>query len=153
MSKKLMGQFDELIELAAKFVERQKGIWDHTAWMDFLTEVQKMGFETTEEMKAYLGTLLEAMKKFYGAATTTDGITNAMMALAENSVGFIKKTKGAWDHSVWMEYLQDVRKKGLAVSDETTKYMGSVMESMKDLYVFPPIATKILAKTGLGKTE
>ncbi|MBF0344983.1 MAG: hypothetical protein HQL06_12235 [Nitrospirae bacterium] len=151
MAKKMMGPFDELVELAAKFVEKQKGVWDHTAWLEFLAEVKKMGFETNEEMKAYLGTLLESMKKFYSVATSTEGITNALIGIAENTVGFVKKTNAMWDHNGWLEYIQEVKKKGVALTDETAKYLGSILESTKELYVFPPIATKLMSKVGLGK--
>ena len=34
MAKKTMGGFDVLVDLTSKFVESQKGAWDHTAWVE-----------------------------------------------------------------------------------------------------------------------
>ncbi|MBF0567137.1 MAG: hypothetical protein HQK89_18080 [Nitrospirae bacterium] len=153
MAKKMMGQFDDIVELAAKFVEQQKGVWDHTAWMNFLNEVKEMGFEMTDDLKSYLGSLLEAMKKFYSASTATENINKAMTGIAEDTVSFIKKTKGMWDHSAWEDYLSEVQKKGLNVTDETMKYLGGILESSKELYVFPPVSSKMMAKTFLKKQK
>lgn len=147
MAKKMMGQFEDIVELAAKFVEQQKGVWDHTAWMKFLGEVKEMGFEMTEDLKAYLGSLLESMKKFYSATTATENINKAMTGIAEDTVSFIKKTKGMWDHSAWEDYLKGVQKKGLDVTDEAVKYLGGILESSKELYVFPPISEKMMSMT------
>ncbi|MEO5360245.1 MAG: hypothetical protein H7843_07315 [Nitrospirota bacterium] len=150
MAKKSTGQFDDIIESAAKFVEQQKGVWDHTAWTDFLSGISKMGFDIDSEMKAYLGSLLESMKKYYTAASATSGISSTMKGIAEDTVTFITKTKGSWDHSGWEEYLKDMHKKGAELSEETTKYLGSVLEISKELYFLPSLASKMMSK-GLSK--
>ncbi|MBF0319264.1 MAG: hypothetical protein HQL01_05610 [Nitrospirae bacterium] len=148
MSKKMIGQFDDIIEFAAKFVEQHKGVWDHTAWTEFLSEINKKGIDVTGDMKAYMGSLLEAMKKYYGMASATEGITAAMTGLAENTVSFIKKTKGQWDHSVWEAYLKDMQKKGMDLNNETTKYLGSILEVSKELYFMP-----MFSSTSKGLTK
>ncbi|MBF0458031.1 MAG: hypothetical protein HQK99_09070 [Nitrospirae bacterium] len=150
MAKKTMGQFDDIIEAAAKFVEQQKGVWDHSAWTEFLSGIGKMGFDVDGEMKEYLGSLLESMKNYYSAASATDGITSAMKGIAENTVSFINKTKGSWDHSGWETYLKTMQKKGTELSDETVKYLGSVLETSKELYHLPTFASKMMSK-GLAK--
>lgn len=153
MAKKMMGQFDDIIEFAAKFVEQQKGVWDHTAWTGFLSEINKMGVDVTAEMKSYLGTLLESMKKYYGVASATDGITTAMTSIAENTVDFIKKTKGEWDQTGWETYLKEIQKKGMELTDETTKYLGTVLETSKDLYFLPSFASKMMTKGPVGPVK
>ncbi|MCG6553661.1 MAG: hypothetical protein L7F77_15155 [Candidatus Magnetominusculus sp. LBB02] len=149
--KSAMGQFDEIMDAAAKFVEQQKGVWDHTAWTDFLDNISKTGVEVNAEVKAYLGTLLESMKKYYAAASATDGLTATMKAIAENTVSFLNKTKGSWDHAGWETYLKDMQKKGAELSDETVKYLGSVLEISKELYNLPTFASKAAAKTASKK--
>ncbi|MBF0465173.1 MAG: hypothetical protein HQK88_02205 [Nitrospirae bacterium] len=146
MSKKITGHFDDLIEMASEFVQKQKGVWDHTAWTNFLAEAKTMGYEVNDELKSYLGTLLDSMKRVYNAAAATESITKLMSSMAENTVDFMKKTKGVWDHDGWQSYLKDIQKKGLDLNDETTKYLGGVLEASKDLYAFPPIASKMMAK-------
>ncbi|MBF0554363.1 MAG: hypothetical protein HQK96_07340 [Nitrospirae bacterium] len=153
MAKKISGQFDDIIEFAAKFVEQQKGVWDHTAWTDFLSGIGKMGFDVDADMQSYLGSLLESMKKYYGTAAATGGITTAMTGIAENTVSFINKTKGSWDHSGWEKYLSDMQKKGAELSDETVKYLGSVLEISKELYLLPALASKMMPKGSAKKSK
>ncbi len=58
-----MALFEDLIKFSSQFVERQKGIWDHNAWLGFLLDVQKTGIALTDEMQNYLGLILESMRK------------------------------------------------------------------------------------------
>jgi hypothetical protein len=49
-------RFDfELTNLAFDFITTQKGVWDHAAWMDFLSRVQWKGVETSEDTYSKLG--------------------------------------------------------------------------------------------------
>jgi hypothetical protein len=58
-------QFNEIINNAKSFVEKQKGVWDHTRWESFISEIQKKGIVVTEETSTLIGSLLESFKKFY----------------------------------------------------------------------------------------
>ncbi len=78
MAKKVMG-FEVLFDLAILFVERQKGIWDYKAWLDFLLEVQREGFELSCDVKSYFGLMMELMKKLYETATATQGMEDVMI--------------------------------------------------------------------------
>ncbi len=57
--------FEEMIKSATEFMQRQKGSWDHAAWSNFLSTVQKAELEVTEETISYLGEVLESLKKIY----------------------------------------------------------------------------------------
>ncbi len=143
MGKKGIGGFDSLIDLAGKFVERQKGIWDHDAWVDFLAEMQKNGFKLNDDMKSYLGLVLESMKKVYDSGMITKGMENVVSDMSSNAVKFIQKTSGAWDQSGWEAFLKDFQKKGVDLTDETRSYLGGVLEAVKALYaVLPPSGPK-----------
>ncbi len=142
MARKGLGGFDVLIDLAGKFVEGQKGMWDDTAWQDFLRDVRKKGFEPSDDMKDYLGSVLEAMKKVYGATTDTKGMENAIPDISELAVKFIKKTQGTWDQSGWESFLGDLQKKGIHLTDETKAYFGDILEATRELYSISPVASK-----------
>ena len=86
--------FEELTKLASDFVTSQKGLWDHTAWMDFLSHVQQKGIEISEDMQSMLGDLLEAMKEYHTAVSSTEDIEKAMSTVFDESVAFIKRQKG-----------------------------------------------------------
>ncbi len=151
MAEKAMRGFDVLMDLAGKFVERQKGVWDHTAWLDFLSEIQKKGFELSDGMKDYLGVMLEGMKKVYNAAGDTKGVEKVMSDLSHLTVNFMKKTKSVWDQSGWESFLKDLQKKGIDLSDETGSYLAGVLDAARELYNVSPAAvkkeTKSTAKT------
>ncbi|MCB1145603.1 MAG: hypothetical protein KDK38_02280 [Leptospiraceae bacterium] len=50
-----------------KFVQAHKDGWDHVAWEQFLAEIQQSGVNLTESTKAYLGNLVEAVRRLYAA--------------------------------------------------------------------------------------
>ena len=143
MAEKVMGGFDSLIDLARKFVETQKGVWEHADWLNFLSDARKKGFELTSDMETYLGSALEAMKKVYEATSATKGMENVMSDISDLTVNFVKKTKGVWDQSGWEAFLTDFQKKGIDLTDEMISYFGEVLEAARSVYnIFPPGVSK-----------
>ncbi|MCI4625870.1 MAG: hypothetical protein L3V56_07900 [Candidatus Magnetoovum sp. WYHC-5] len=134
MTLKKYPSFEELVEYATKFVEKQGGTWDHTAWLEFLAEIQQKGVKITHEMQAYMGNVIESMKKLHNSITSTSGLENIMLAISDNTVKFVKKTQGSWDHSGWEAYIKDIQKKGVELNEESKSYLGKVLESAKELY-------------------
>lgn len=53
------------LNMAGDFVAEQKGKWEHKDWEAFLEQVQKAGWELSDELKKNLGNILEATKQFY----------------------------------------------------------------------------------------
>jgi predicted flap endonuclease-1-like 5' DNA nuclease len=130
--------FDELVKLSSDFVAQRKGVWDHSAWLDFISKVQKKGYDVSEEMQAYLGTELEAMKRFYDATTSTEGMEKALKRIAKDSVAFISKHKGVWGESEWQAFAEDIQKNTVELTEETTAYLGGILESSKVFYYLTP---------------
>lgn len=131
MNKKSSNPFDEIITAAKNFVEKQKGMWDHTRWENFISEVRKKGVSVTEETSKLIGSMLESLKKLYASGPQFEEIIN-------NAKAFVEKQKGMWDHTRWENFISEVQKKGVSVSEETSKLIGSVLESLKKLYTSPP---------------
>jgi predicted flap endonuclease-1-like 5' DNA nuclease len=138
MATKKTATFEELTKLAADFVTKQKGMWDHSAWTDFVSRVKKEGFDITEEMQSHLGGLLEAMKQFYTAAASTESIENAMKTVVNDSVAFIKRQKGVWGHTEWEEFMGTIQQNTRSLSEGTSAYLGGVLESIKVFYSLSP---------------
>ncbi|KJU82174.1 hypothetical protein MBAV_005632 [Candidatus Magnetobacterium bavaricum] len=136
MAAKVTDVFDELVQIAGKFVERQKGAWDHSAWLDLLSGVQKKGVDVSEDVQRYIGSMLEAMKKLYHASSATENVKGALLEISQHTVEFIKKTKGVWDQKDGEAFLKDLQKKGIELSEETKSYLGGVLESVKRVYDF-----------------
>ena len=141
MATKNIAALEKLTDLAADFVEKQKGIWDHTAWTNFLSRVKNEGFDITEEMQSHLGELLEAMKRFYAAAASTESIENAMRNVANESVAFVQRHKGVWGHTEWEEFMSTAQRNTRSLSEGTKEYLGGVLESIKVFYSFSPVVT------------
>jgi predicted flap endonuclease-1-like 5' DNA nuclease len=140
MATEKAGKLDELAKLATDFVTTQKGLWDHAAWTDFLSSVRAKGFDITGEAQSSLGELLEAMKRFYSAAASTESMEKAMRTVVQDSVSFVKQHQGVWGHSDWEDFVKTVRQNTQAVSEGTTSYLGGVLESMKVFYALSPVA-------------
>jgi len=54
--------------------------------------------------------------------------------VSEDMVGFVKDNKGAWDHSKWESFVQDLQKKGIEMNEQTTSYLGGILEAAKGFY-------------------
>ena len=139
--------FGDLVKLSSDFVTKQKGVWDHSAWLDFISNVQKKGFNISD-MESNLGEAIEAMKRFYTATASTQGIEKAMTNLAMDSAEFISKQKGVWGHEEWEAFVNSVKQNTFDLSEEAMAYLGGVLESMKVFYFLsPPPAKKVPAES------
>jgi len=126
--------FEELTRLASDFVTSQRGMWDHMAWMNFLSHVQRKGVETTEDIQRRLGDLLEAMKEYHMAVSSTEDVEEAMSMVFNESVAFIKRKKGVWDHDDWEDFVATMQRNTHTWSESTEAYLGGVLESLKSFY-------------------
>ncbi len=143
MAKKTVIGFDALIYLTGKFVEQQKGVWGHTEWLSFLKDVQKKGFELSDDIINYLGSVLDAMKNVYESTVAAKGARNVMSGIATETINFIKTTKGVWGHSEWESFLRSIQKTGINLTDESLAYLGGVLESVNKIYAtLPPLVSK-----------
>ena len=104
--------FEELTKTASDFVTSQSGMWDHKAWMDFLARVRTTGVEISEDMQPKLGDLLEAMREYHTAVSSTDDIEQAMSTVFNESVAFIKRQKGVWGHAEWEDFSREMLEQG-----------------------------------------
>ena len=126
--------FDEIVKLAGDFVNRQQGSWDHAEWLDFLSTLQQKGFEISEEAQGYVGQMLEATKSFYQATASTQGIEKTLDSVARRSVEFVTAHQGVWGHADWEAFARDVQQNTLSLTEETTAYLGGILESIKAFY-------------------
>lgn len=131
---------EELTKLATEFVTKQRGLWDHVAWTDFLSNVRTKGYDISGDMQGQLGELVEAMKRFYVAAASTESIEKAMRTVVNDSVAFVKKHHGVWGHDEWEDFVKTVRGNTRSLSEGTTGYLGGVLESVKSFYKLSPVA-------------
>jgi predicted flap endonuclease-1-like 5' DNA nuclease len=91
-------------------------------------------------MQTNLGELLEAMKRFYAAAASTDSAKSTMRKIMNDSVSFIKRQKGVWGDSEWEEFLQTMERNALTLTEGTAAYLGGVLESIKVFYSISPVS-------------
>ena len=142
MTEKVTELFDTLMNLSGRFVESQKGVWNHTAWLDFLSGIQKKGFELTDSMKTYIGSVLESMKKIYEASVATKRLEKVIADISDHTVSFMKSTKGIWNQKGWESYLRGLKGKGIDLTDETRNYLGGVLEAAREIYTITPQLSK-----------
>ena len=144
MSTARTAPFEELTRLASDFVTSQKGMWDHRAWMDFLANVQQKGVEISEEMQSKLGDLLEAMKEYHTAVSSTEDIEQAMSTVFNESVAFINRQKGVWGHAEWEDFVKTIQQNSRTWSEGMEAYLGGVLESLKAFYALSAAAEKLV---------
>jgi len=123
-----------LTKLASDFVTSQKGMWDHNAWVSLLSHLQQKGVEISEQMQPKLGELLEAMKEYHAAVSSTGDIEKAMSTVLNESVAFIQPQKGVWGHAEWEDFVKTMQQSTLTWSKGMESYLGGVLESLKAFY-------------------
>ncbi len=62
---------EDLVSRTSKFVEKQKGRWDHAAWEKLVNDVSTTGVDMTDDTRRHLGNMLEAVKHFYTELSKT----------------------------------------------------------------------------------
>ncbi len=137
-----MAIFDDLIKRAAQFVEKQKGVWDHSKWQGFAADIQKKGVKLTEEMQNYLGLVLESLKKFSSTSSAGREISGnistraekLVSSLSEQAATFVEKTRGKWEHLEWEKFLKDSQQRGIDLTEETMANLRGLLESAKKFY-------------------
>ncbi len=145
--------FDGIVKLAGDFVTHQQGNWDHAEWLGFLSTLQKKGFELSEEAQGHVGQVLEATKSFYQATASTRGIEKSLKSVAERSAEFVKAHQGVWSHGDWEAFTTDVQRNTLSLSEETTAYLGGILESVKAFYIIPSVSVSLLEKPATAAVE
>ena len=132
--------FEELAKLASHFVTAQQGMWDHAAWMLFLSHVQSEGLAISEVMQSKLGDLIKAMKEYHAAVSATQDIETAMSTVFNESVAFIQRQNGVWGQAEWENFVKTVQHNTGTWSAGMEAYLGGVLESLKDFYALLPAA-------------
>ena len=132
--------FEDLTKLASDFVTSQKGMWDHAAWKDFLSRIQKNGVELSEDMQSKLGDLLEAMKEYHTAVSSNEDMQKAMSTVFNECVAFIKRQKGVWGHAEWEDFVKTMQQNTHTWTEGMEAYLGGVLESLKGFYRLSPAA-------------
>lgn len=138
MEKKIFNSFNEVINNVRDFVEDQRGKWDHIGWESFVNKLQDKGQDLTFEAKEMIGNAIESAKDLYNKLEVDQKIKPASDAFDEiinNAKNFITKQKGTWDHIKWENFLEEMKSKGVTMTDDTKSLLGSVLESLKKLYV------------------
>jgi hypothetical protein len=120
-----------LFFLAERFVDAQKGQWDHAAWLSFLFDLQKRGFEMHEAMKPQVGALLEALKQVYLALSSTEKISESMLSFSELTVNYLKQNNGAWNQNDWVSYCQQLQRCSATLNDQTISYYQDVFVALQ----------------------
>ncbi|KWT75938.1 hypothetical protein [Candidatus Magnetominusculus xianensis] len=132
-----MAKFDDLISTVGKFVDVQKGAWDHLEWERLVSKVQRMGYEMSGDIIHNLGTTVESLKKLYITKTNKDDMLRVVTDIPKAIARFIDETRGMWEHADWLRLLKEVEKVGIAISEETQKHIGDMLEASKRLYSAP----------------
>ncbi len=135
-----MAIFDDLINSASQFVEKQKGDWDQSKWEGFLLDIEKKNIKLTDEMEENIGLVLESIKKFY--INSTDTGKKMIGNISDQAAQFVGKTKGTWDHLGWEDFVKDIRQGGIDLTEGGKSYLGGILESAKRLYSSLPLIAK-----------
>ncbi|MBF0458486.1 MAG: diguanylate cyclase [Nitrospirae bacterium] len=123
--------FGLLVDYAVKFVMFNNGMWDHNKWLSLLFDLQRRGFELSNDDVASLGVVLEALKPLRASAV---GNMNAMSLINLSAAVFIQNTGGQWNIRQWMDFCRDLASGGVILNDETSYMVSCFLESLKALY-------------------
>ncbi|MBF0554144.1 MAG: hypothetical protein HQK96_06230 [Nitrospirae bacterium] len=147
-----MAKFDDLINTVGKFVDMQKGTWDHLEWERLVSKVQRMGYEMSGDIIYNLGATVESLKKLYLSKTGKDDMLRIVTDVPKSIARFIDETKGMWEHADWLRLLEEIEKVGIAISEETQRYIGDMLEASRRLYGAPHTEPEVAVKPEAEKS-
>ncbi|MEO5357890.1 MAG: hypothetical protein H7844_11405 [Nitrospirae bacterium YQR-1] len=122
----------DFMGMAGKFVEMNKGQWDHNAWLDFISESKKMGIDMCDDTKTCAGAVLEAMKNYYTTMMGTESMASVMSEATDATLKLIKNPKAMMDKSEWDNYMAGMKDKGIKMNTEAQNYLKAMMEATKE---------------------
>lgn len=150
-SSKIPKPLNDLIQRASDFVNENRGRWSNKQWQDFIAKNKKSGIEITDELQSYLKELVEAMKEFYHATRSTDGVSKALKSAASDTAKFVSEHKGRWTKAERKEFSNRFKSGRESLSEEAKTYLGGILDAAKDIY--PASAKKAKAKKAVTKTK
>lgn len=65
---------------------------------------------------------------------------NALQKVLEAAGSFVIAQKGSWDHGEWESFLNKIAAQGVAVTDETKRNLGNILEASKYFYGLPVVS-------------
>lgn len=134
--EKRVGYVKEALAICERFVSKQRGVWEHSQWVELILSLQQRGLRTSGNALSYYGDILEAMKGLYLTMHGTLRLNQSLNEIIERAVTFLQEHNMEWDHSAWEGFLRDLREgAGTELSDEVQTYIGSLLEAAKHLYL------------------
>lgn len=129
---------NDMLDKAKKFVEEQKGHWDHLQWDQLLNDLQAKGMALTDEAKHRFGEVLEGMKGIYHEAQQTENVSKVLNTIKQQAIDFVTAHKDGWDHQAWEKLVEDLKKSGVELTDATKTYLGNLVEALRRLNASNP---------------
>ncbi len=148
---KIPKSLKDITKMASDFVNENKGRWNKKQFQDFVGKVRKKGYDTTEDFQGYLHKLVEAMKKFYHATKSTDGVSKALKSAASDTAKFVSDNKGMWGKKEWKEFSKTFQSARPSLPDEAKDYLNGVVDASKVFYAMKP--AKKAAKKSASKAK
>ncbi|MBF0565050.1 MAG: hypothetical protein HQK89_07400 [Nitrospirae bacterium] len=131
-----MGKFDDLIETTAAFALKNKNAFDGANMLELYAELQKKGFEVTEDLKAYVGTVFDAMRDFYKILLDTKNIETTTLSITDFMLDFMKRNKGRWGYGEWETFTRELVGRGVNLNQELIVYMKGIFDAVRKIYSF-----------------
>jgi predicted flap endonuclease-1-like 5' DNA nuclease len=100
-------------------------------------------------METSLGELLEAMKAYQSAVSSTEEIEQAANTVFANSSDFIKAHQGVWGHADWENFLRTTQENARTWSEGMDAYLGNILEALKPFYGMSPAVTAKESASGV----
>ena len=134
MANDALQSIKDMLDKGKSFIEEKKGEWDHIQWDSLLNDVQSKGSQLTDEAKHRFGEALEGMKGIYVEMGKTDEVAKTLTTIKDATIKFVTAHKEGWDHVAWEQFLADLQKSGVSLTDSTKAYLGNMVEAARKLY-------------------
>ncbi|MBF0319424.1 MAG: diguanylate cyclase [Nitrospirae bacterium] len=134
INKKINGDIKVALSFALNFVIRQKGVWGHNDWLEFLIDLKENGFFISKNVEPYIGSLLETLKNFYLLPPPSDGtVEEKLSRICSKAADFIIETNGIWTVHEWKAFLSRIKLYGIELTEKQGLLFCAIVESVKSL--------------------
>ncbi|MBF0517271.1 MAG: diguanylate cyclase [Nitrospirae bacterium] len=133
-NKTAHGDIKTLFTVSLKFIVRQKGVWEHNDWLDFILELKKNGIVIQRHFEVILATLLDILKRFYMLQHLSTDVEEVLSRVCWKVIDFIADTKGVWTQQDWTQFMGSIESMGIETLEQKESLLYDIVESVKAVH-------------------
>lgn len=129
-----MKKVHNLIIVVSNFIEHKKGAWGNDDRDALFSELKERGYDTSnEELQNLIDSLLESITSLRLNLSSQGKSEDLISGLSDDTISFIENSSVLWGYNDWMNFISNIHKVGINITDDTISYFGNILNSAQQI--------------------